>query len=131
MAQNNVKTGKKRRGPGRPFQKGQSGNPGGRPAIPADVIEAARTRTPVALATLEAICTRGKDEKARIAAAVALLDRAWGKPTERTEIAGGNKPIEFATAPLTLEERAARVIELLRLAQARRDAGERPAERDQ
>lgn len=50
------------------------------------------------------------------------------------EIGGkGDKPIpiEIATATLTPEERAARVVELLCLAQARRDAGERPAEEGQ
>lgn len=47
------------------------------------------------------------------------------------EISGkGGKSIEFTTPTLTPEERAARVVELLGIAQARRDAGERPAERN-
>lgn len=33
MAESSEKTGKRRRGQGRPFQKGVSGNPGGRPPL--------------------------------------------------------------------------------------------------
>lgn len=126
MAENSTKTRKKRRGPGRPFAKGESGNPGGRPAIPVDVIEAARARTALAIETLAAICEHGEDEKARIAAAVALLDRAWGKPTERTEISGGEKPVEITGDRLSDEQRASLIMELLSLAQVRRDTGEKP-----
>jgi len=37
MAQNSVRTVK--RGPGRPFEKGQSGNPGGRKRLPPEFVE--------------------------------------------------------------------------------------------
>jgi hypothetical protein len=69
-----------------PFAPGQSGNPGGRPKALAGLAEAARALTTVAVATLSGIC---RDEKApaaaRVAAAVALLDRGWGRPTQRNE----------------------------------------------
>ena len=42
-------------GKGRPFQKGTSGNPGGRPRVLADVQELARERSPEAINMLAAI----------------------------------------------------------------------------
>jgi uncharacterized protein DUF5681 len=68
---------------GRPFQKGTSGNPGGRPRVLADVQELARERSPEAIKILANVM---RDEKAppaaRVAAANALLDRGYGKPTQ-------------------------------------------------
>ena len=70
-------------GTGRPFPKGVSGNPGGRPKVLGDVQELAREQSPQAINTLAKIMT---DEKAppaaRVAAANALLDRGYGKPTQ-------------------------------------------------
>ena len=65
------------------FQKGRSGNPGGRPKEVAEVRDLARQHTPAALAALRDIMS---DEKAppsaRVAASEALLNRAWGRPTQ-------------------------------------------------
>ena len=70
-------------GPGKPFQKGKSGNPGGRPKVLADVQELARQFTVEVIETLVEIM---QDQKApaaaRIAAANSLLDRAFGKPPQ-------------------------------------------------
>jgi hypothetical protein len=70
-------------GRGRPFEKGVSGNPGGRPKVVGDVQELARQQSPQAINTLAEIMG---DEKAppaaRVAAANALLDRGYGKPTQ-------------------------------------------------
>ena len=69
-----------------PFQLGQSGNPGGRPKALKAVEEAARAHTEEAIATLAAICkNEDAPDAARIAAAVALLDRAWGKARQPAE----------------------------------------------
>jgi len=101
----------KRKPRGKPFAKGQSGNPSGRKKVPADVIEAAKAHTQTAISTLADICTHGADEKARISAAEALLNRAWGKPTERHELTGANGgPVHTkTTADLTDEELAAEI----------------------
>lgn len=77
-AQSSAGAAKKPRG--RPFQKGQSGNPGGRKPIPPEVKEAARALTPKCLAVLEEVmCNQDEKGSARVSAAQALLDRGWGK----------------------------------------------------
>ena len=65
------------------FQKGKSGNPGGRPRIPAEVKDLARSHTEAAIRTLADVCAdTAAAPAARVSAATALLDRAWGKPTQ-------------------------------------------------
>jgi hypothetical protein len=65
---------------GRPFGKGESGNPGGRPRVEGEIRELARQHTGTALRTLIEIAERGENESARVAAANSVLDRGWGKP---------------------------------------------------
>jgi Flp pilus assembly protein TadD len=68
------------------FQKGQSGNPGGRPKALAPVRDLARAQTEAAIETLVAIMTdTDASASARVAAATAILDRGWGKPTVQVE----------------------------------------------
>lgn len=68
------------------FQPGQSGNPGGRPKVLADVQEAARARTAEAIDVLASIAIDpGAPPAARVSAANALLDRAWGKPQQTVQ----------------------------------------------
>lgn len=66
---------------GKPFKKGQTGNPGGRPKLPEDVKhvrELARQYTMQAVTALvESLAS--DSASAKVAAANALLDRGWGK----------------------------------------------------
>lgn len=64
----------------RPFKKGQSGNPGGRPK---GLAARAREHTDKALEVLSSALSDG-DAKVRIAAAKELLDRGFGKAVAMT-----------------------------------------------
>lgn len=74
---NSGKSAKKPRG--RPFRKGSSGNPAGRPKGAVGIRRLARRHTAAALIALSEIAAHGTTPTARIAAAIALLDRGWGK----------------------------------------------------
>lgn len=69
------------------FEKGQSGNPGGRPKEVAEVRELARTYTPQALETLKEIMSdKNAPPAARVSAANAILDRAYGRPSQEVAL---------------------------------------------
>src|SRR5262245_43164209 len=71
---------------GKPFQKGQSGNPGGRPKEIAEVKELARQHMPAAIDALVSIMNNTKaSDAARVSAATALLDRGYGKPQQHMD----------------------------------------------
>jgi hypothetical protein len=67
------------------FQKGQSGNPGGRPKECAEVKELAREYGPEAIAKLVELM-RGEDARVAKAAVDSLLDRGFGKPSQSVEM---------------------------------------------
>lgn len=67
---------------------GRSGNPGGRPRAVVEVRDLARSCTEAAVRTLLEIMTNSKaPAAARVAAAVAVLDRGWGRPPQAVAVA--------------------------------------------
>ena len=81
-----------------PLKKGQSGNPGGRPKVIAEVKELARKYTGEAIETLVSIMTSPKAAPAaRVSAANSLLDRGYGKPPQH--ISGESGPSYVVRLP--------------------------------
>lgn len=76
-----------------PFEKGESGNPGGRPKALKEIQELARSHSPMAIKTLAKIATKGISEPARVAACNAILDRGFGKPPQAVTGEGGEGPV--------------------------------------
>lgn len=64
-----------------PFKKGESGNPGGRPKEEREVLELARSKSRRAVERLTE-WMESDNAKASVSAANAILDRAFGKPTQ-------------------------------------------------
>ncbi len=83
---------------GKPWRKGQSGNPGGRPKVAADVKAEARRYTKEALARL-VHWMRSDDPQASIRASMALLDRGCGKPAQAVLGTLPDRPIVFTIDP--------------------------------
>lgn len=93
-----------------PFKPGQSGNPGGRPAAEREVLRLARDHSPAAIQKL-AEWMHSDNARASIAACVAILDRAFGKPTQPICGDDDHPPVRAtvsveALARLTMQERA-------------------------
>ena len=77
------------KGRGRPFPKGVSGNPGGRPKEIQEIVDLARQACPAAIRTLKEITLdENAPPAARVHAANSLLDRGYGKPKETVDLTG-------------------------------------------
>jgi hypothetical protein len=78
------------------FKPGQSGNPGGRRKSSATIIDLARTHSVDAIKTLATICNDPEAAPApRVAAAMALLDRGWGRPMQPTDITSNGESVRY------------------------------------
>jgi hypothetical protein len=68
------------------FKAGASGNPGGRPKAASVIAIEARKHGLAMVGVLNTIARKGRSEQARISAAVALLDRGYGRPSQSVEL---------------------------------------------
>lgn len=76
------------------FEKGQSGNPGGRPKEVKEVQDLARAKSVDAIERLAKIMKDdGAPHAAQVAAANSILDRALGKPPQAVTGEGGEGPV--------------------------------------
>lgn len=100
----------RRRGPGRPFPPGQSGNPLGRPRTPRELKEAMLAKLPERIARLEQLAD-SRNEKIALDANKYLIDRSLGRPTEKIAGDAEESPILFR-APT--DAQMSRMAELVR-----------------
>jgi hypothetical protein len=101
---------------GKPFKRGQSGNPGGRPKVLEEIKTLARANGEAAFRKILALMD-SEDERVALAAAQEVLNRAYGKPQQHVEVEIKPKDID--------EMSDAEIIEQLRVLRERREAQER------
>lgn len=91
MAKSSQKTARRKQGgKGKPFAKGQSGNPKGRPLQTVEEKEVralAQSKSLHCIDRLEDLA--GGSGMTAVRANEILLERAWGKPKQEVELAGG------------------------------------------
>ena len=76
------------------FQKGQSGNPGGRKKTPPEIREMAKIAAPDAMRrAIDEL--KNPDAKVALRAVEIVLDRAYGKPTQPVDGDGEGGPIDM------------------------------------
>jgi hypothetical protein len=76
------------------FQRGRSGNPGGRPKLPAEMREMFRAKAPEAFEVLSRHL-QSPDAKVAIAAATQILDRAYGRPVQSIDASISEDPVRY------------------------------------
>lgn len=88
------------------FEKGQSGNPGGRPKVVGPLRDLAREHTESAVNTLISIMASAEQPPAaRVAAAKEILDRGYGKAPQPMDGDGEGGAIKLIQ---TIERRVVR-----------------------
>lgn len=92
--------------PGKPFKKGQSGNPGGQPAWVKKVRDSLKKCSPLAVRTLKDVMRNGPD-KERVRAAAEVLKYVVPAPKQRVKVErDGKDPL----ASLSPEELVAFIV---------------------
>jgi hypothetical protein len=93
------------------WAKGQSGNPAGRPALPAEFRDQIRSHTAAAIGVL-VDALKDPDARVRVAADKELLDRGHGKPATVADVTLRQEAVDLAQSHLQA---------LLELAEKRRE----------
>lgn len=94
----------------KPGERRGGRKPGTPNRVSVELQKAAQAYTPAALKTLSSICSKGQSETARVAAANALLDRGYGKPSSHVT---GEIKAETVTKYESVEETAAWIKQVL------------------
>ncbi len=88
-----------------PFVKGKSGNPGGRKKRTPeefDLIRACRARAPEALQVMITLMQHGENDRIRLSAATAIIERAYGsvvaQPPGEDEAPPASVPVKVQDA---------------------------------
>jgi hypothetical protein len=79
------------------WKKGVSGNPGGRTKAHWELMKAAQSHGPESLKTLVRLRDDGESDQIKMGAAIALLDRGFGKPAQTVYTAEAEQRIEDMT----------------------------------
>jgi hypothetical protein len=90
----------KRKIPSSAWRPGQSGNPGGRPKVLAEIRNLAREHGPKAIERLVALM-HSKNESVAVRAAEALLDRGYGRPMQGMELSEQEAPPKHTAIQVT------------------------------
>lgn len=83
-----------RKAPSSAWKRGQSGNPGGRPKVVAEIRELARQHGYEAIRRLVALM-HSKNESVAVRACEALLDRGYGRTVQGVELSAGAMSARF------------------------------------
>ena len=84
---------------GKPFAKGKSGNPGGRPKVVADVRALAQGHAPAAIKELARLALRAERDETRLKAIELLLDRGYGGPAQAGEPVQSEQVVNVVRVP--------------------------------
>jgi hypothetical protein len=92
-----------RKNPSSAWRPGQSGNPGGRPKVSAEIRNLAREHGPKAIERLVALM-HSQNESVAVRAAEALLDRGYGRPMQGMELREQEAPPEHTAIRVVFVE---------------------------